>query len=106
MAPGGGAERTRGRRRAVAAAAASVLIAVGAAVRTAVGGPRRQSVPVVELVLLGLDEVPEEVVVAEVGVVDQALEVQAYLGGGQLGKLAAAPVSASRRGTRTAAAAG
>ena len=100
----------------------------GAPSGTAVpGGPQRprgrgpgvvvESVAVVELILLGVDEVSEEVVVREARVVDQALEVQADLGGGEFRQLAACGVTAlatrgmlpgvevldaeGRRGTRT-----
>ena len=54
---------------------------------------RGLGVHVVELVLLGVAEVPEEVVVVEVGVVDQALEVQADLRRRQLRQLAAVGIT-------------
>ena len=38
-----------------------------------------QPIALVQLVLLGLDEVSEEVVIAEVGVIDQALEIDGDL---------------------------
>ena len=50
-------------------------------------------VSVVQLVLLGVAEIPEEVVIVEVGVVDQALEVQADLGRRQLRQLAAVGIT-------------
>ena len=50
-------------------------------------------VDAVELVALGVSEVSEEVVVVEVGVVDQSLEVQADLRRSQLRQLAAVGIT-------------